>query len=117
VWSRQETHVVVALWHLLEYSEAEATERIRIGIQRYNAANGLRGYHETVTLASIRLIVAYLDRVGRRAPLPELAVGLLGVFPTSYVLLEHYSKERIMSPAARTEWLEPDIKPFAFGHA
>jgi hypothetical protein len=48
-------HLTVALWYLVRYSPSEAIQRIRSGIQRYNAAAGIvttnnSGYHETLTL-------------------------------------------------------------------
>ena len=50
-WTHR-AHLSVAVWYLFHFSRAEATERIRTGIQRYNASQGnSTGYHETITLA------------------------------------------------------------------
>jgi len=49
-WTHQ-AHLTVGLWHAREYPPAEALDRVRAGIQRYNLACGVentttRGYHE-----------------------------------------------------------------------
>jgi hypothetical protein len=115
-WQKHETHLRVALWHLLHYEEAEATRRMRDGIQRFNAANGIEmtptgGYHETITLAALQLIAAYLDQVSREQPFEMLATGLLEQFPSTKTLMQYYSRDLLMSWEARTEWVEPDVAP------
>ena len=59
-------HLTVALWNLLQYDWPEAVTRVRLGIQRYNAAHGIRttptgGYHDTLTLFWLRTVRAFLE--------------------------------------------------------
>ena len=63
-WTHR-SHVKVAYLYLRKHSLEEATDRMRTGIQAYNAANGVpddpaRGYNETVTIAFMRIIHATL---------------------------------------------------------
>src|SRR5262245_41253958 len=58
-------HLTVALWYLTRYPEAQATEYIRRGIQRYNRSRGLlTAYHETITLFYIWAIRNYMECAG-----------------------------------------------------
>lgn len=91
-----------------------ALAQIRNGIQRLNAANGVEesetsGYHETVTVAWARIVEATCRTYGPTdsdfeqfaATHPHLlAKTLLRVF---------YSRDRIASPTARREFVEPDL--------
>src|SRR5262245_27638723 len=106
-------HLTVALWYLTRFPEAEATERIRRGIQRYNHSRGLfTAYHETITRFFIRAILDYLERASEGHSLVARVNGLLNsplgdkAFPLGY-----YSRERLMSAEARAGWVEPDLKP------
>ena len=105
-------HLSVAVWYLCLLSRAEATERIRAGIQRYNAILGnSSGYHETITLAWIELLSSFLtSRSGTPA---ELANEATARFGASDGLLRHFSKERLFSDLARRAWVEPDLERLA----
>ena len=116
IWQRHQTHLQVALWHLLTHPQPEAIERMRRGIQRYNASKGIPttptgGYHETLTVASMQLIAEYLANADRTLGEEQLVAGLIERFPSSTVLLEFYSRDRLLSVEARRAWLEPDLKP------
>ncbi len=56
-------HLVVGLWYISRFEKSEAIRRIRDGIKKHNAAVGTvdsptSGYHETITLAWVRLVTA-----------------------------------------------------------
>ncbi len=109
-------HLTVALWHLLQYDWPEAVARVRRGIRRYNAAHGIPatptgGYHETLTLFWLKRVRAYLEaeRNEARALVP-LANELCDTHDRS-LPLEHYTRALLFSPEARTNWVEPDLKP------
>jgi hypothetical protein len=109
-------HLTVALWHLLQYDWPEATARVRRGIRRYNAAQGILttptgGYHETLTLFWLRAVRAFLEEGRNEArPLVRLANELIASAGRS-LPLEHYTRELLFSPEARASWVEPDLKP------
>ena len=69
------------------------------------------GYHETVTHAYVRLIAGlFADCSGQ--PLPERISTLVnGPLGERDALLRFYSRETLMSPQARAEWVEPDVRP------
>jgi hypothetical protein len=109
-------HLTVALWHLLQYDWPEAVARVRLGIQRYNAAHGIRttptgGYHETLTLFWMRHVRSFLEAGRNEArSLVALANDLADSADKS-LPLKHYTRELLFSTEARAAWVEPDLKP------
>ena len=112
-------HLTVALWYLLRHDAPEATNLIRAGILRYNAAHGIEttpttGYHETLTLFWIRCVREHLAEHANDATLLALANGLVARYDKN-TPLKYYTRERLFSPEARAGWVEPDIAQEAEG--
>jgi hypothetical protein len=110
-----EAHLTVGLWYLARHEVAEATRLIREGIKRYNQACGVAqtetgGYHETITLFYVRVIGRYLKAARSGGSLKELAGGLMKACGDRALPFEYYSRERLLSWTARTEWVEPDLE-------
>ena len=109
-------HLTVSLWHLLQFDWPEAVTRVRCGIKRYNAAHGIvttptGGYHETLTVFWLRAVRAFLEGGRNEArSLVSLANELAATADKS-LPLEHYTRERLFSPEARANWVEPDLRP------
>jgi hypothetical protein len=107
-------HFAAALW-LLRHRPERAGEMPAL-IRAYNEATGTPntdsgGYHETITLASLRAGAALLA-AHPGLPLHELLDRLMASeLGRSGWLLAYWSRERLFSPAARRAWLEPDLKP------
>jgi ribosomal protein S18 acetylase RimI-like enzyme len=110
-WTHR-SHLRVALWYVCRHGRAEATERIRAGIRRYNLSQGNPdGYHETITLAWVAVIDRFLGRLGRARPIADLAVALLAECGEPGYLLRYYSRELLGSAEARRRWVPPDRRP------
>lgn len=115
-----EAHVAVAVW-LLSSEACDAFAEMPALIRAYNEAVGTpntetEGYHETITLASLKMIHAML-RVGSPSePLHGAVSRLLdaGLAEPSW-LLAHWSRESLFSPAARAQWVAPDLAPLPSG--
>jgi hypothetical protein len=113
-WNHR-AHLTVAYLLLRECPLEEATRRMREGVMRYNAANGIEqtpagGYHETLTVAWMRI----MDSVMRTYGHEDDAERFLAQHPhlLSKVMLRlFYSRQRIMSHQARHGWVEPDLAP------
>jgi hypothetical protein len=109
-------HLTVALWHLLQFDWPEAVARVRARIKRYNAAHGIRttpmgGYHETLTLFWLRAVRTFLEAERNEArALVHLANELTATHDKG-LPLSHYTRERLFSPEARANWVEPDLMP------
>jgi len=110
-------HLTVGAWHVARYGRDAALDRMRAGIRRLNAAHGTidsdtRGYHETITCAFVRLLAAFLAARPAGEPLAATVAALLaGPLAARDVLLGHYSRERLLSVAARRGWVDPDLAP------
>lgn len=115
-WTHQ-THLVVGTWHVHRYGADEAVARLRKGIRLLNDSHGTvnsssSGYHETITRAYVALLADYLAGCALTMPLAERVAGVInGPLRDRNVLLRFYSRERLMSPVARAQWVEPDLAP------
>jgi hypothetical protein len=111
-------HFAAALWLLDDRGDATFQDMPGL-IRAYNESTGVAntdtgGYHETITLASLRLARAWLgERIGvpLQAALAELLASPYG---RSDWLLTYWSRERLFSVTARRSWVEPDLRPFTY---
>ena len=73
-----------------------------------------QGYHETITLVSIRAVRGYLARTEPRAALVEKVNALL-LAPEGRRdwPLRFYSADLLFSREARLGWVEPDLGEMA----
>ena len=113
-------HFAAALWLLRRPETLRQLGGMEKVIRRYNEAVGVpnsatRGYHATITEASLRATARALAEAGPDAPLaPVLAAVLASPLGQSRWLLAHWSEPRLMSLAARRGWLEPDLAPLPY---
>jgi hypothetical protein len=113
-------HFAAAIW-MARYNPALlATPVISAIIRSYNEATGTpntdsSGYHETITVASMRAAVAHLARFSADAPLHDVTNALIASpLGRSDWLLAHWSRETLFSVDARREWVAPDLAPLPF---
>jgi hypothetical protein len=111
-------HFAAAAW-VLRRPDMEATRDMPGLIRAYNEATGVHntdttGYHETITLASLRAARAWLrGRPG--VPIYEALNELLAAeYGRSNWLLGYWSKAVLFSREARTAWVDPDLRALPF---
>jgi hypothetical protein len=116
-WTHR-AHVKVAYLCLRELPFEEALNRMRAGIQRYNAANKVvesptSGYNETTTHAFLHLVAAVMRAYGEtfRTPTADSFCDAHPQLMTRHVLRLFYSPERRMHPLAKTQFIKPDLAP------
>ena len=113
-------HFAAAIWLARHNPALFAPPVIGAIIRSYNDATGTPntddgGYHETITVASMRAAVAHLATFAADAPLHQVVNALIAAsLGRSDWLLAHWSRERLFSVAARRNWLEPDLAPLPF---
>ena len=98
-------------WALVRLTdEDEAMRRITSGIRYFAARHGhAEKYHETMTRFWVRIVA---HAVAARSDITTFD-EFLAAFP---LLLEkdlpyrHWRRETMLSPAARAQWVEPDIQ-------
>ncbi len=109
-------HLRMAYIYLRAHPLEEATDVLRAGIQKLNAAHGVedsltRGYHETMTCAWLHLVHFTMAQFG-----PENdSRSFLDAQPhlgTKTLLRLYYSRPHIVSERAKAEFVAPDLAPF-----
>lgn len=109
-------HLCVGTWHVHHQGEAQALATLRDGIRRLNESHGVAntestGYHETITVAYVRIISIFLDASPRELALEtrvaELVEGPLGKRELPF---RFWSRDLLLSNRARAEWVEPDLE-------
>jgi len=113
-WNHR-AHLTVALWYAARLEPEEALEAMRRGILRFNEARGVAstptsGYHETITRFYMR-VVGHFAGEDNEGGWAERANRLLERYGEKRLPLRHYTESRLMSPAARAAWVEPDLVP------
>jgi hypothetical protein len=106
-------HLKVAYIYLRRHGLADALKKVRAGINAINMAHRVpdapdRGYHETITQAWVRLVDMTLREYGPA----ETADSFLDQHPQlleKKALRLFYSKELLMSPKAKAEFMESDL--------
>src|SRR3984885_13731619 len=111
-------HFAAALW-LLKRGGLRAMREMPPLITAYNEATGVAntdssGYHETITLASLRAAHSWLlDRPD--TPLYEVLGEMLATpIGRSDWLFKYWSRPILFSVTARKSWVEPDLAPLPF---
>lgn len=113
-------HFAAALWLLRHPDILRRHGGMEPVIRRYNEAVGVpntetRGYHSTITEASLRATAHLLDEASPADPLAAVLTALLASpLGQSRWLLVHWSEARLMSVEARRGWLEPDLAPLPY---
>jgi hypothetical protein len=113
---RHRAHIKVAYLYLCRLPCGQALEKIRENIKRYNAATHTpesleRGYHETITVAWLRLVHFTLCEYGP-APTADEFLDAQEQLLNRKALRFFYSREQIVSWRAKAQFVEPDLAPF-----
>jgi hypothetical protein len=108
-------HFAAAFW-LLRQSDRDAMREMPGLIRAYNEATGVAntdtgGYHETITLASLRAARHWLAHRPAEALHESLNALLRSQYGQSDWLLAYWSKEVLFSVRARRSWVDPDTQP------
>ena len=114
-WTHR-AHLTVALWYASHFSYDDALHAMRVGINRVNDAHGTvstptSGYHETITRLYMRVVCHVVAQEGMEGDWATRVNRLLERYGARDLPLRHYTKDRLMSPAARANWMEPDLEP------
>ena len=107
-------HVGVAFQYASRHDPNTAIDKMRAGVQAYNAANNVpeaidQGYHESVAQAFMRLIVAANRQTGPHSSADEFCQRHPDLLDKR-ALLHFYSSERIMSWEAKVKFVEPNLR-------
>jgi hypothetical protein len=110
-------HFASALW--LFHSGVDCFREMPRMIRTYNEATGVAntdtsGYHETITLASLRAARAFLAEDPSRPLFMTCNDLLSSPLGESKWPLAYWSRPRLFSAEARRAWVDPDLEVFPF---
>ena len=107
-------HLAVVLWYIANLPFADASEKMKRGIQRLAASYGKAGYHETITEFWLRMVRGFLPDGERSESVATLANQMIEKYADKNLILNYYSPELLASPEAKSVWVEPDLRPLPF---
>jgi hypothetical protein len=104
-------HIRLAWIYLQRYSELEAREHMAGAIRKFAAHHGKSDkYHETVTVAWLRLVANAIARLPAHASFEHLTTAAPELLDKR-TIEKFYSPATLASESARTWWVEPDLQP------
>ena len=108
-------HIRLAYLYLNRYPFAEAMDRMRTGLQKFIAAHNVpdsptSGYHETMTRAWMQLVDVTLREYGP-ADSSDIFCDQHPQLMEKKALRLFYSRDLLMSPEAKREFVELDLAP------
>lgn len=113
-------HWAAALWLLRYHPEIAEPRAMGAAIRAYNESVGgvnddTSGYHETITIASLRAARAEMARHENDTPLSQILATLLaGDLGRSDWPMTYWRRETLFSVAARRGWVAPDLGELPF---
>jgi len=108
-------HLTVVLLYLKYNSFADAAALMRAGLLRFIEHHDVprEKYNETITMFWLQAVQAFIDKHrldSREADPVSLTNELLHHYQNPGLVFEYYSRELISSAAAKSRWVEPDLK-------
>jgi hypothetical protein len=109
-------HLLTGACYVYRLGESAATDKMRACVRRYNEAVGGKntdtsGYHETITVAWIKLLAKLLRQ---SAPITRAAFAHLAVqrFESDRRIFDrYYDFDLVNSVDARRRWIPPTLAP------
>ncbi len=113
-------HLAAAAWLIAVRTDLEPARDMPGIIRAYNEASGVpnsdtRGYHDTITQASLLAVRSFLAQQPIGTPLHAACNALLASpYGDKGWLLSYWSRELLFSVPARRGWIAPDLRPLPF---
>jgi hypothetical protein len=112
-WTHR-AHFAAAIWVLMRRPELEAEAVLPRTIRAYNESTGVAnthdgGYHETITLASIRAARAFIAAYKCDEPFRVCNALMDSSLGRSDWPLRYWSRAVLFSREARKAWVDPDL--------
>jgi hypothetical protein len=106
-------HLTVACFYLSTLPDEEALVRMRLGLRRFVEHHGKNAYHETITCFWMQACSHLLSAQPAGNDIIENINAAIQALGKKDMVFEHYTRDRVMSEAARRGWIAPDLKPIA----
>ena len=113
-------HLLTGACYVHTLGQAAAIERMRVCVKRYNESVGGKntetsGYHETITIAWIKLLDRLLRQVGEGETLQRSEFARLAVerfVNDKEIFRRFYEFDLVASVEARRIWVQPTLASF-----
>ena len=104
-------HIRLAWLYLRQDEFPIAAARIEQSIRRFAVHLGIsEKYHHTITLVWLRLVAAAIRKTPGAVTLEKLIEQHAELLDQN-LAFQFYSRGRLLSDAARSRWIEPDLRP------
>ncbi len=104
-------HLTVAASYFARCEPETARDRMRSGLLKFIKHHGKNGYHVTITEFWLRLVENLVtESKSRDEELVALVNKVTAHCRDKNLIYEHYSRERLASPEAKSSRLEPDLR-------
>jgi hypothetical protein len=113
LWTH-EAHIRVAWLYLKAYEESTALQLVRTGIKRFNdrVLKKALAYHETITVAFIRLIAHERDLLEPDHTFEDFKLNAGDLLDRKLTaLFKYYRSKTLHSEQARAHFVAPDLCP------
>jgi hypothetical protein len=109
-------HLLTGACYVHALGEPEAIERMRLCVRRYNESVGGKnsdtsGYHETITVAWIKLLNSLLERSKPIARATFAALAVEHFREQKNIFRRYYDFDLVASTEARRSWVAPTLRP------
>ena len=102
-----QNHLAVAVTYLYAADFEAAMEKLRTTLAKFIAHHGASGYNETLTRF---WLIQIEKRIDRTVCLQESVRRVRAELGRKEMIYEFYSREKLNSPQAKQELVEPDLK-------
>ena len=109
---KHQDHLVVAAFYLRQLSLADSIRRMRTNLLRFLDHHQVdrQKYNETITVFWFDLVSGLLNKLPADSTLVEKCNAVVESLDNSALVFEYYSRERLFSDEARTNFIAPDLK-------
>ena len=106
------SHLTVAISYMHEATLEDATDKMRAGLFRFLAHHGVEQgkYNETVTVFWMRMVQKEMKNLKPDLSLADITNAVINALGNPRLVFDYYSVERLNSPAAKQQWIEPDLQ-------
>jgi hypothetical protein len=108
---RHQDHLAAAVVYLYASDLESAVDKMRATLVRFSSHHGAgKKYHETMTRFWLEMTEKRLDR---NVCLRESVHRIQAELGDKNIVNQYYTAERIGSPEAKAQWVEPDLMPLS----
>ena len=107
-------HLAVTLWYQIQDPDSDPVERFRASLHKFADHYQLKAYNETITIFWVRIVNRHFKQCVNEQSFPALLESLIERYGDSQFIFNYFSKAHLMSDEAKSQWVDPDLKPLDF---